>query len=241
MYVEMNAYFWRLKDEFPHLFEHRLHLNVRMKDGEMVDFSAYGCMFLLRKGDRAAVMCHRLATKDMLTAEEWAYFSQPDVSRRYEDDRRQRNLGRWDRHWRYTSIPDVKTPIPYTETAAFRKQKENMLQLARQHTILVSPAVSDGEKDIIYSALHEGCPVIKLHKDPFTGKNHPTDKDRQWCAQALMLILAPWEIPSDTTMAGPAPSIPNDSKYSQFHNLNTLATRMCDEIADLTMIKLYEE
>lgn len=32
-----------------------------------------------------------------------------------------------------------------------------------------------------------------------------------------------------------------DSKYTQFHNLNALAHRMCDEIANLRMIKLYEE
>lgn len=237
-YVEMNPYYWRLKDEHPHLFEHRLHLNMRMKDGEMVDFSAYGCMFLLRKGDRINVMCHRLATKSMLTPQEWAHYSQPDVAHRYEEERRLRNLGRWDRNWLYSRDPEVKTPIPYTETMAYRQQKAEMLQLAQANTILVSPTISDGEKDIIYSALQEGCPVIKLSKDPFTGKNHPSEKDRQWCAMGLMLILAPWEIPATD---GTSSAIPTDSKYTQFHNLNALATRMCDEIANLRMIKLYEE
>lgn len=237
-YVDMNPYYWRMKDEHPHLFEHRLHLNMHMKDGDVVDFSAYGCMFLLRKGDRLPVMCHRLATKGMLTAEEWAHYSQPDVAHRYEADRRVRNLGRWDRNWLYSRDPETKTPIPYTETEAFRLQKEDTLQQAQAHTILVCPTISDGEKDIIYSALQEGCPVIKLSKDPFTGRSHPTDKDRQWCAMGLMLILAPWEIP---TTDGIPNAIPTNSKYTQFHNLNALAHRMCDEIANLRMIKLYEE
>lgn len=240
-YVDMNAYFWRMKDEHPHLFEHRLHLNMLMKDGDMVDFSAYGCMFLLRKGDRLSVMCHRLATKGMLTAKEWAYYSQSEIARRYEADRRTRNLGRWDRNWLFSTDPESKTPIPYTETEYFRQQKAEMLQLAEAHTILVSPTISDGEKDIMYSALQAGCPVIKLSKDPFTGKNHPTDKDRHWCAMGLMLILAPWEIPFDTATYSHKASVPNDSQYAQFHNLNALAIRMCDEIGNLRMIKLYEE
>lgn len=238
-YVVMNAYYWRLRDEYPHLFEHRLHLNMCMKEGYVVDMSAYGCMFLLRKGDRINVMCHRLATKDMLTPDEWTHYSQPDVAHSLEEDRRVRNLGRWDRNWLYSLSPDTKTPIPYTETAAFRKQKAELLQLAKAHTILVSPTISDGEKDIIYSALREGCPVIKLRKDPFTGKNHPSDKDRQWCARGIMLILAPWEIPP--TDGSSASVIPADTKYAQFHNLNALALRMCDEIANLRMIKLYKE
>lgn len=43
-----------MRDERPDLFEHRLHLMV-----EGTDYSAWGCMFLLRKPDRIQVFCHR--------------------------------------------------------------------------------------------------------------------------------------------------------------------------------------
>lgn len=53
-YVDMNPFRWRMRDERPDLFEHRLHLMV-----EGTDYSAWGCMFLLRKPDRIQVFCHR--------------------------------------------------------------------------------------------------------------------------------------------------------------------------------------
>lgn len=53
-YLCFNPYYWRLQDVYPQLFEHRLHLTVAG-----TDYSAYGCMFLLRKLDRVQVMCHR--------------------------------------------------------------------------------------------------------------------------------------------------------------------------------------
>lgn len=51
-YVDMNPFRWRMRDERPDLFEHRLHLMV-----EGTDYSAWGCMFLLRKPDRIQVFC----------------------------------------------------------------------------------------------------------------------------------------------------------------------------------------
>lgn len=53
-YLCYNPYYWRLQDVYPHMFEHRLHLTVAG-----TDYSAYGCLFLLRKLDRVQVKCHR--------------------------------------------------------------------------------------------------------------------------------------------------------------------------------------
>lgn len=61
LYVLQNAYFWRLQQVYPELFEHKLHLMV----GD-TDYSAYGCMFLLGKPERVQVFCHRLARRELM-------------------------------------------------------------------------------------------------------------------------------------------------------------------------------
>lgn len=58
-YLCHNPYYWRLQDVYPLMFEHRLHIAVAG-----TDYSAYGCMFLLRKLDRVQVMCHRYKMND---------------------------------------------------------------------------------------------------------------------------------------------------------------------------------
>lgn len=242
-YVDMNPYFWRIQDEHPRLFEHRLHLHLSMNDGELIDFSAYGCMFLLRKGERIQVMCHRLARKGMLTADEWTRISTLDtngryaIAHKYEEDRKTKPLGRWDRRWLYSTDPACITPIPYPETEHFRSMKTQLLSLAENGTILVSPAISEGEQEIMYGAVALNCPVIKLSDKPFTDKHHPVNKDRLLCAQGLMLVLAPWEIPASET----SNNIPANTDYSRFHNMNKLAERMCDDIDGLKLVKEYEE
>lgn len=240
-YEDMNPYFWRLQDENPHLFEHRLHLGIAMREGEVMDFSAYGCMFLLRKGDRIQVQCTRLAKKGMLTPEEWNEFSRPERARQFEVDRREKSLGSWDRHWLYSRDPECKTPIPYELTSHFRKIKTDFLAMARRRVILVSPAVSAAEQDIIYSAIAEGYPVIKLMKKPFNKRNHPTNNDRLICAKGQMLLLGPWEIPHTERLSSDGSCIPEDTDYSRFHNLNDLAHRMCDEIGSMSLKGQYED
>lgn len=232
-YEDKNPYFWKIEEEYPELFEKRLHINIRMTDGETIDFSAYGCMFLLRKGERVAVKCSRLARKGWLTEEEWRTFSSPEQARHYEEERKTKPLGRWDRGWLQSNDPNSITPIPYTNTKHYSKTKENFLSMARNNIILVSPAISEGERDIIYTTINEGHPVIKLSKDPFKEKRHPINTDRDACAKGLMLALAPWSIPK-TEASG---NIPAETNYAKFHDLNILAVRMCDEITDMQMVK----
>ena len=224
-YEEMNPYFWRAEREFPKLFERRLHLCITMEGGERMHFSSYGCLFLLRKGERVQVQCTRLATRGMLTAQEWSHFSQPAVAHRLEQDRQVKPLGHYDRNWLTSTSPACKTPIPYTITSHYARLKEQCLELAAQGDILVSPAISAGEKDIVYSALQQGCTVIKLRREPFTTTSHPSSNDRQWCAHGSMLVLAPWPSAGDT---------PTESRRQQFSNLNQLAGRLCQQLTYLS-------
>ena len=194
-YLCYNPYYWRLQDVYPHMFEHRLHLTVAG-----TDYSAYGCLFLLRKLDRVQVKCHR-------------YKMDPTERYRVKDAN-----GQW---------------IPYETTEEFQKQRAEILAKCEQeNAIIVSPAISNGEKAIVYEALELGYPVIKLVDKPIPEKGHANDKDRAYCAKGQMLVLGPWEIKDTnnyTSRFGDA-----DSKYAKFHNLNEMAAELCKE--NLSMV-----
>ncbi len=285
-YVEMNTYFWWMKDVRPHLFEHRLHVAMRMGDGEVMDVSAYGCLFLLRRTERVQVMCHRLARKGMLTREEWERYvrmwkvfveaggmrvgGSNNIVRGHgerggygghehggcgeqerwgghgerggwtmEEEREARSLfarvrSRYDRDWLVSRNADCVCPIPYEETEAFRKQREAVLHEARFGAVPVSPTVSEGEKLIMQAVMDENLPVIKVNKEPFTARRHPSDRDRVRCAEGLLLCVGPWEVPEEERNGVPA-----DTLYAKFHNLNDMAARMCGALEEMRLVKEY--
>lgn len=258
-YVDMNAYRWRMRDEYPDLFRHCLHITL-----EGIDYSAWGCMFLLRKPRRLPVMCHRLARKGMLTTEEWSIIASsfaaapqgacsstsPALTHGmkcraqgiapgktpcdYEREARERKLGHFDRDWLYNTDPNCITPVAYTYTEAFRKQKTELLHEAEHEAVLVSPAISDGERDIIYEALERHLCVIKLRKNPLSAKAHPAGKDIDYCAQGNLVVLGPWEIPDNLHLMQ-RNQYGKMTDYSAFHNLNTLAEKLCDCISTMTI------
>lgn len=232
LYVLQNPYYWLLQKVYPHLFEHRLHMKVA---GE--DYSAYGCMFLLRRQERVQVKCHRLARRSQLTDEEWQKATASwDVIRAFEKDAREKNLGRFTPEWYKSDNPNATTAIDYTRTEAFRKEKAEMLRKCEtEGAVLVSPAISAGEADIFYTALQMRYPCIKLQKDPIPEKGHPTDRDRGYCAQGQMLLLGPWEIP-DANGYGQRYG-DTDSNYAKFHNLNEMAASLCQEDVQVSVDK----
>ena len=67
------------------------------------------------------------------------------------------------------------------------------LKAARQGAVLVSPAISQGEKAIMRAAFEEGLPLIYLQENGFTDLAKPGGKRMDACARGQLLILAPWE------------------------------------------------
>ena len=67
------------------------------------------------------------------------------------------------------------------------------LRAARLGAVLVSPAISQGEKTIMRAAFEEGLPLIYLQENGFTDLAKPGGKRMEACAQGQLLILAPWE------------------------------------------------
>ena len=79
-----------------------------------------------------------------------------------------------------------------SETDLQAKQAE-CLRAARQGAVLVSPAISQGEKVIMRAAFEEGLPLIYLQENGFTDLAKPGGKRMDACASGQLLILAPWE------------------------------------------------
>lgn len=67
------------------------------------------------------------------------------------------------------------------------------LRAGRQGAVLVSPAISKGEKAIMRAAFEEGLPLIYLQENGFTDLAKPGGKRMEACAKGQLLILAPWE------------------------------------------------
>ncbi len=67
------------------------------------------------------------------------------------------------------------------------------LSLARQGTILVSPAISKGEQAVMRAALDEHLPLIFLTPWGFNKFSKPGHQYFEACSEGHFLILAPWE------------------------------------------------
>jgi REP element-mobilizing transposase RayT len=92
------------------------------------------------------------------------------------------------------------------------------LQAARQGAVLVSPAISQGEKAIMRAAFEEGLPLIYLQENGFTDLAKPGGKRMEACASGQLLILAPWEHHNEKLTI----------KRNQCLQLNEMAKAICE-------------
>ena len=67
------------------------------------------------------------------------------------------------------------------------------LSAARQGAILVSPAISPGEKRVMRAAFDAGLPIIVIMDNGFTPFSKPHGEQFDACARGRLLMLAPWE------------------------------------------------
>ncbi len=106
-----------------------------------------------------------------------------------------------------------------TEAEIQTKVKE-YLTAARQGAVLVSPAISPGEKAVMRAAFNEGLPLIYLQENGLTELAKPSGTRMEACAKGQLLILAPWEHHNEQT------SISRD----QCLILNEIARRICEDL-----------
>ena len=85
--------------------------------------------------------------------------------------------------------------------------------------MLVSPAISKGEKAIMRVAFEERLPLIYLQENGFTDLAKPGGMRMDACARGQLLILAPWEQHNERILI----------KRGQCLELNEMARAICED------------
>ena len=67
------------------------------------------------------------------------------------------------------------------------------MAMAKEGTVLVSPAISPGEKRVMRTAFDAGLPTIVIVENGFTPLSKPHGEQFEACAQGRLLMLSPWE------------------------------------------------
>ena len=67
------------------------------------------------------------------------------------------------------------------------------LELAKQGTVLVSAAISLGEKRVMRAVFDAGYPTIVIMQNGFTPMSKPHGRQFDACASGALLMLSPWE------------------------------------------------
>ncbi len=101
--------------------------------------------------------------------------------------------------------------------AELEAQRTQLLAAARAGAVLVSPAISPGEKAIMRAAFDEGLPLVYLQENGFTDLAKPGGQRMEACMRGQLLILAPWEHHNERTTI----------RRDQCLTLNEMARRLC--------------
>ena len=92
------------------------------------------------------------------------------------------------------------------------------MEAARHGAVLVSPAISHGEKQVMRTAFDAGFPTIVLMENGFTAMSKPKGEQFDACANGRLLMLSPWEHHNEKRTINAA----------QCTQLNLMAIEMCN-------------
>ena len=81
--------------------------------------------------------------------------------------------------------------------AEIAEEVARYLEAARQGAVLVSPAISPGEKRVMRAAFNAGFPTIVILENGFTPLSKPHGEQFYACAKGQLLMLSPWEHHND--------------------------------------------
>ena len=123
------------------------------------------------------------------------------------------------------------THEPYHLTQDFREEKQAILNAAADGVVIVTPGISPGEADIMWSVLQNGGNVINIQQEeiPINDKWHPEKERRIYCSQGQMLVLSVHDLPHQTFYDCMGQEIPMTTSYARFHLLNFVAEELCQE------------
>lgn len=123
------------------------------------------------------------------------------------------------------------THEPYHLTQDFMEEKQAILNAASDGVVIVTPGISPGEADIMWSVLQNGGNVINIQQEeiPVSEKWHPEKERRIYCSQGQMLVLSVHDLPHQTFYDCMGQEIPMTTSYARFHLLNFVAEELCQE------------
>lgn len=197
-YLIDNPYRLLVRRTLPSHF--RRCLDIKIGDET---FSAFGNFLLLKKPEKLQVFCHRKARFSQLT----------------EEEKTSHNIT-------YQALPDTPTSIPYTETEAFKKEKNYLLDAAFSGIPLVTPGISEGERIIMNACIKAGLPLIHIQQEKIYELWKPEKTRFDACVAGHLLILCP-----------KLDKINTESRYANFHSMNELASMICSFDTSTTTLK----
>ena len=123
------------------------------------------------------------------------------------------------------------THEPYHMTQDFREEKQAILNATADGVVIITPGISPGEADIMWSVLQNGGYVINIQQEeiPISDKWHPEKERRIYCSQGQMLVLSVHDLPHQTFYDCMGQKIPMTTSYARFHLLNFVAEELCQE------------
>ncbi len=123
------------------------------------------------------------------------------------------------------------THEPYHLTQDFMEEKQAILNAASDGVVIITPGISPGEADIMWSVLQNGGYVINIQQEeiPISDKWHPEKERRIYCSQGQMLVLSVHDLPHQTFYDCMGQEIPMTTSYARFHLLNFVAEELCQE------------
>ena len=110
----------------------------------------------------------------------------------------------------------------YEDTELFQKERADLLEHAKDGTVLVNPAISKGEQILKKDCFEQKLKMIQLQKTPVNNLWKPEKQRFEACVSGNLLILAPLDM---SDMDG-FNNVDKPSKYSEFHNINLLAEKI---------------
>jgi len=89
-------------------------------------------------------------------------------------------------------VHDAKgEPVIDFETPAYGEKKAQLFAVAAHGAVLISPCVSDGERQIAREALAHRLPLVTMHNKGFSKLQKPSGRYFDACADGRLLMLAP--------------------------------------------------
>ena len=82
-------------------------------------------------------------------------------------------------------------PVAELSTPDYEARCDELLAAAKHGSVLLSPCVSDGERQIAREALKAGLPLITMANKGFSRLQKPTGRYFDACAEGRLLMLAP--------------------------------------------------